>query len=558
MKITQSQVQLSGRQQDTLLSAFFTGQSVRVTSGQSGGNGASSAEAGIQLSLSRRIHEQQQISHSSQVTDNNGTVQNYASQLISERLLELTDQTRLSVFAVNPRGSSMGLGIEVEVQSIFKLEESSALNFEALGQVTTEDGRQIDFMMALEFSRNTQVEQTNSFRGQLNLIDPLMINLNGGAVELTNQYFSFDLDADGHNDQVAQTAAGSGYLVFDRNGNGEIDDGSEMFGPQSGYGFDELAQYDDDGNGWIDENDAIFSQLGVMQFNEDGSYVQSATEAGLGALYLGSVGSEYEILNDDGDVQGVIKGSGVALSESGNTLLLQEVHLQKFPQLSDPFYDSARDFTGTDFSAVIPTENNDGAEGIRIESALSFFQFDNTLLNSRNAETHASLKREDDPTSDAAIMRATEEETAEVLARLRAQQQLPTASADQTLWNQVTHNQEGRQQNLQSQSPSTNSQPDNSQRTKLRDWVINVMQNTALLQQRDNKPEFVMRQMPEEVKPRSFNLSDEIGAQNKTEKNKLSDLRAAIEELKQMRLQQQQGEKHLGVYRAIGRMNWQG
>ncbi|MAD44606.1 MAG: hypothetical protein CMH98_06330 [Oceanospirillaceae bacterium] len=549
MKIAQSQVQLSGRQQDTLLSAFITGQSARVTAGQSGGDGsgASSAEAGIQLSLSRRIHEQQQISHSSQVTDSDGTVQNYASQFISERLLELTDQTRLSVFAVNPGGNSMGLGVEVEVQSIFKLEESSALNFEALGQVTTEDGRRIDFMMALEFSRNTQVEQTNSFRGELNLIDPLMINLNGGAVELTDQYFSFDLDADGQNDRIAQTAAGSGYLVFDKNGNGEIDDGSEMFGPQSGYGFDELAQYDDDGNGWIDENDAIFSQLGLMQFNEDGSYVQSATEAGLGALYLGSVASDYEVLNDDGDVQGVIKGSGVALSESGNTLLLQEVHLRKAPQLSDPFYDNGRDFPATDFTAGIPSENNDGAEGIRIESALSFFQFDNTLLNSRNAETHVSMRREDDPTSGAAIMRATEEETTEVLARLRAQQKLPADSAEQALWNQESGH---------SQSPSTSSQPDKSQRMNMRDWVSNVMQNAAPLQQRDNKPEFVMREMPAEVKSRSFNLSDEIGGQNKTEENKLSDLRAAIEELKQMRQQQQQGEKHLGLYRAIGRMNW--
>jgi len=90
----------------------------------------------------------------------------------------------------------------------------------------------------------------------------------------------------------------------------------------------------------------------------------------------------------------------------------------------------------------------------------------------------------------------------------------------------------------------------------MRDWVTNVMQKASPLQQRDNKPEFTMREMPAEVKSRSFNLSDEIGARNKAEENKLSDLRAAIEELKQMRLQQQQGEKHLGVYRAIGRMNW--
>jgi len=65
------------------------------------------------------------------------------------------------------------------------------------------------------------------------------------------------------------------WLVLDRDGDGVINDGSEMFGnatlqpqPPAGTrrnGFLALAQYDEDGNGTIDEHDAIFSELRLWQ-----------------------------------------------------------------------------------------------------------------------------------------------------------------------------------------------------------------------------------------------------------------------------------------------------
>lgn len=42
-------------------------------------------------------------------------------------------------------------------------------------------------------------------------------------------------------------------LSLDQNGNGEIDNGTELFGTKSGDGFADLARYDLDYNGWIDE-----------------------------------------------------------------------------------------------------------------------------------------------------------------------------------------------------------------------------------------------------------------------------------------------------------------
>lgn len=77
------------------------------------------------------------------------------------------------------------------------------------------------------------------------------------AASLTERDFAFDIDLDGHADQIAFVGTGSGFLALDRNGDGEINDGSELFGPESGDGFAELAAYD--------LNDTANHQLGEVR-----------------------------------------------------------------------------------------------------------------------------------------------------------------------------------------------------------------------------------------------------------------------------------------------------
>ncbi len=129
-------------------------------------------------------------------------------------------------------------------------EEAESTSFSTTGTVKTADGREINFNVNVGMSR----EFEEYYREDLELAsftfcDPLVINLDTDMAQLEDQTFYFDIDGDGEQDEVAQLKSGSGYLALDKNGDGVINDGKELFGTESGNGFADLAKYDEDGNG---------------------------------------------------------------------------------------------------------------------------------------------------------------------------------------------------------------------------------------------------------------------------------------------------------------------
>ena len=212
-------------------------------------------------------------------------------------------------------------------KSSFVMEQETT-TFSATGVAHTADGREIEFGVDLEMSRGFvgtfySVEDTEAI-----LTDPLVINLENGYAQVGDQKFRFDLDNDGKEEEISKLNSGSGFLAYDKNGDGKINDGSELFGTKSGDGFVDLAKYDKDGNGWIDENDDIFQKLRVWTKDENGAdKLLSLKDADVGAIYLGSANTQFHLNDTANTTNAVIQKTGVFLKESGGVGTVQHVDL---------------------------------------------------------------------------------------------------------------------------------------------------------------------------------------------------------------------------------------
>ena len=209
------------------------------------------------------------------------------------------------------------------------ISEQETTSFETKGTVLTEDGREIEFNVKALMSRSFVSSTVTEINYGAALKDPLVINLNGNVASVSDQTFYFDIDADGHKDAVKMLSEGSGFLALDKNGDGTINDGSELFGALSGNGFEDLREYDSDNNGWIDEADEAFASLMVWQVGRDGNRSLTAIgEAGIGAIYLGYADTEYSLNSAyTNETNGVIRKSGVFLYENGKTGIMQQIDL---------------------------------------------------------------------------------------------------------------------------------------------------------------------------------------------------------------------------------------
>lgn len=220
-------------------------------------------------------------------------------------------------------------GFGVEYDKVASYSESEQTSMQAAGIIRTSDGKEIRFSLNLVMQRQYSETSSTSVRlGDAKKTDPLVVNFNGTAAQLSEQRFAFDLNSDGASEQINSPLSGSGFLALDLNNDGKINNGSELFGPSTGNGFGELAKYDGDNNGWIDESDSVFKQLKVWTGSgTESSKLSDLASLGVGAISLHSIATPFDIKTANNQLLGSVRASSVYLNENGTAGSVQQIDL---------------------------------------------------------------------------------------------------------------------------------------------------------------------------------------------------------------------------------------
>lgn len=164
--------------------------------------------------------------------------------------------------------------------------------------------------------------------------DPLVIDLDGNGFDITDRKNGtyFDLNADGYAEKTDWTRT-DGWLALDLNGNGKIDDGSELFGDHTKLadgsfaadGFAALAQYDTNGDGVIDAQDDIFSQLRIWRDANGNGQSDSGELIGLAEAGVSSISLKTEKPSESSTGEAEISGTAQVVFADGTSKTIGEL-----------------------------------------------------------------------------------------------------------------------------------------------------------------------------------------------------------------------------------------
>ena len=203
--------------------------------------------------------------------------------------------------------------------------------------------REFERMFSSGEYKNIEVIFQKAQAEQNRRIDPLVFDLDGDGIttiplEESNAFF--DLDNNGFAEKTSWVNAKEGLLAYDKNGDGIINGGNELFGDRTlmkdgktlaSSGFAALAEYDDNKDGKIDSNDAIYTLLRIWQ-DSDGDGIASAGELKqLVDLGIVSVGLSYSNTGVTDSANNIQVRTGTFTLADGSSRTVGEYLLNRNP-----------------------------------------------------------------------------------------------------------------------------------------------------------------------------------------------------------------------------------
>ncbi|WP_370578884.1 hypothetical protein ABX042_15135 [Snodgrassella alvi] len=141
------------------------------------------------------------------------------------------------------------------------------------------------------------------FKDAEDIRSPIIIDMNGDGVKTTAQgkHTYFDHDGNSFAENTGWVDSNDALLVLDRNQNGLIDDGKELFGSntllssgkKAQNGFEALAEFDENRDGVIDTADSVWSRLQLWQDKNQNGFVDEGELLSLSNTQITEIGLKY-------------------------------------------------------------------------------------------------------------------------------------------------------------------------------------------------------------------------------------------------------------------------
>ncbi|WP_151789829.1 calcium-binding protein [Acinetobacter seifertii] len=244
---------------------------------------------------------------------------------------------------------------------------------------------------------NSSMNLNNDGVKKYHIYDPIILDLDKDGIETiaANKLSGvlFDHDNDGIRTSTGWVSSDDGILVLDRNGDGVINNGSELFGDsvtlkdgsQASNGYAALAEFDSNGDGKVNAEDMNFDQLKVWRdLNQDGvsqaDELFGLTELGIQSLNLNHTNTDTALGNDN-----ILAQTGSFETLDGQSHIMGDVNFS-FDSIYSRFNNTI-ELTAEQQHAA----NLQGAGRVRDlrEAAALSPELAETLKNYSNAETKA-------------------------------------------------------------------------------------------------------------------------------------------------------------------------